>query len=255
MRHRAKARPRLAHLGLLLAVVSLVASSCGGEENASPPAADPAATEEAEGNDESVTTDEEAGTDASGTQDSPDPDPDEDPDTATAPDEEPPVICPPDGNNDWGTSSTASTDWPTSSTATALANTTIGAHDGYDRFVLTFDEQTGPLSWAVYVVDGQPVEDPSGLELDIEGSEFLHVRFAGIADWMLDPDDQYTGPTKLDGVDAGTSNLVQAVLSGEFEAQVSWDIGYDHINAFRVFTLDSPSRLVVDMCIEDNAAD
>ena len=77
---------------------------------------------------------------------------------------------------------------------------------------------------------------------------------AGVAAYFLEPEDQYAGPTELDGVDAGTSNLVQAVLSGDFEAQVDWHIGYDQINAFRVFALESPPRLVVDMCVEDNAA-
>ena len=253
-RCRTKARRGLAHLGLVLAVLSLVASSCGGKENASPADADLEATEDAAEDDASTTTDEEAGTDASESPDSPDPDQDEDPDSAAAPEEEPPVVCPPDGDNDWGTSFTASTDWPTSSAATVLANTAIGAHDGYDRFVLTFGEQTEPLSWAVWVVDGQPVQDPSGLDLDIEGSEFLIVVVAGVAAYFLEPEDQYAGPTELDGVDAGTSNLVQAVLSGDFEAQVDWHIGYDQINAFRVFALESPPRLVVDMCVEDNAA-
>ena len=251
---RIKARRGLAHLGLALAVLSLVASSCGGAENASPPDADPPATEEAEGNDESVTIDEEPGTDTGGTQESPDPDPDEDPDTTTAPDEEPPVVCPPEGNNDWSTSFTASSDWPSASAETLLANAAIGAHDDYDRFVLTFDEQTEPLSWAVWVVDGQPVQDPSGLDLDIEGSEFLILVVAGVAAYFLETEDQYAGPRQLDGVDAGTSNLVQAVLSGDFEAQVDWHIGYDQINAFRVFALESPPRVVVDMCVEDNTA-
>ena len=251
---RIKARRGLAHLGLALAVLSLVASSCGGAENASPPDADPPATEEAEGNDESVTIDEEAGTDASGTEESPDPDPDEEPDTATAPEEEPPLVCPPDDDNDWSTSFTTSSDWPFASAETLLANAAIGAHDGYDRFVLTFDEQTEPLSWMVQVVDGQPVRGASGLDLDIEGSEFLLVVVAGVADYLLETEDQYAGPRQLDGVDAGTSNLVQAVLSGDFEAQVDWHIGYDQINAFRVFALESPPRVVVDMCIEDTAA-
>ena len=70
-----------------------------------------------------------------------------------------------------------------------LADALIGAHDGYDRFVLVFDEQTGPLSWAVEVVDGQPVHGASGLELDIDGSAFIEVMFSGLALSMLEPDD------------------------------------------------------------------
>ena len=77
---------------------------------------------------------------------------------------------------------------------------------------------------------------------------------AGVAAYFLETEDQYAGPRQLDGVDAGTSNLVQAVLSGDFEAQVDWHIGYDQINAFRVFALESPPRVVVDMCVEDNTA-
>jgi len=253
------AKYRLAHLGVLLTALSLVASACGGNENASSSDTGTEAIEEVEDDSESITTDEiadeDTGTDTGGTPESPDANPDEDPDAASAPEEEPPEVCPPESDSSWGTSSRASADWPAGPGGpTVLANTAIGAHDGYDRFVLTFDEQTGPLSWAVQVVNGQPVHFASGLEFDIEGSEFLHVVFAGVAAWMLDPEDQYAGPNELDGVDAGTSNLVQAVLSGEFEAQVAWHIGYDQINAFRVFTLDSPSRLVIDMCVDGDTA-
>jgi hypothetical protein len=56
----------------------------------------------------------------------------------------------------------------------------------------------------------------------------------------------YKGPRRISGADAGTSVIKDVVRTGDFEALLTWTIGLDGKVPFRVITLKSPPRLVVD---------
>jgi hypothetical protein len=136
---------------------------------------------------------------------------------------------------------------PTTGTASAdarltVSEVTVGAHDGYDRVVLTLGGAGSP-GWRAEYVD-TPVDDPSDQVLQIDGSAYLRLvidgtgypQDTGVAQWAGSP------------LRPGGSNQVQEVaLRGVFEGQTLAFVGLDHAAPFRVFTLTDPTRLVVDV--------
>ena len=128
----------------------------------------------------------------------------------------------------------------------------IGAHEGYDRWVLEFRSGSNPPGgWMIWWTgsniesDGEDSYDPTAT---MEGTEFLTIRMLASSGWALPEEEWYDGPEDLYGSDAGTSNLMQASLMGDFEGYSTWAIGVDHEATFNVFTLAEPSRLVIDIC-------
>jgi len=228
-------------------VVALGASACGSDKQAS---------EEGESlADESTTTvetssGESAGDDSGTTGDDAGDDGTADDDVVATP-----VSCPPEGDPAWSTAARSAGNWPmgTGTGPSVLDGAAVGAHPGYDRFVLTFTPETADLSYSVSVVSGQPEGPQAGVEVDVDGSAFLAVQVVGIASWMRDPADPYVGPTEISGPGVGAANLVEAVLSEEFEGYMTWHLGYNALHDFNVFVLDSPTRLVVDMCTDGDA--
>jgi len=149
----------------------------------------------------------------------------------------------------------ATSGWPgpsgTYSGTTLQTEVRIGAHPGFDRFVIEFEASgTPPDGWAVHWLTGIPVHDGSGMPVAVSGNEFLQVRLLGSAGWaMTDPADWYSGPDEFFGVEVGTGNLVEAESAGDYEGYVTWAVGFDHQAAFNVFALTGPPRLVVDVCL------
>lgn len=126
--------------------------------------------------------------------------------------------------------------------ALTVSDVTVGAHDGYDRVVLTLGG-TGTPGWRVEYVDSA-VDDPSGQSLDVAGSAFLQVLVdgsgypydTGVTEWTGSP----LRPT-------GLEQVREVNLRGVFEAQTQAVIGLDHTAPFRVFALSDPTRLVIDV--------
>ena len=129
----------------------------------------------------------------------------------------------------------------------------IGAHEGYDRWVLEFRSgSTPPGGWEIWWT-GSTIETDVGEEgydpaATMEGTEFLTIRMLASSGWALPEEEWYDGPEDLYGSDVGTSNLMQASLLGDFEGYSTWAIGVDHEAPFNVFTLAEPARLVIDIC-------
>tara|TARA_B100000427_G_scaffold289874_1_gene265817 strand:+ start:2342 stop:3088 length:747 start_codon:yes stop_codon:yes gene_type:complete len=126
----------------------------------------------------------------------------------------------------------------------------IGAHEGYDRWVLEFRPGSSPpggwqIWWTGNTIQSDGDFDPTAT---MEGTEFLTIRMLSSSGWALPEEEWYDGPRDLYGSDAGTSNLMQASLKGDFEGYSTWGIGVDHEAPFNVFTLAEPSRLVIDIC-------
>jgi hypothetical protein len=57
----------------------------------------------------------------------------------------------------------------------------------------------------------------------------------------------FTGPDRISGAAAGTATVREAVRTGDFEAVLTWVVGVGSRAGFRVSTLTSPSRLVIDV--------
>ncbi|CAB4961068.1 unannotated protein [freshwater metagenome] len=121
----------------------------------------------------------------------------------------------------------------------------LASQSGYDRFVLEF---SGALpGYDVRYVDGPIRADPSDQVLAVDGSAYLLIRLepASGVDLMADgAPTTYTGP----GVIRGDTVVVrEAVAAGDFEAVMSWVLGVDGRQAFRVTELTGPPRLVIDV--------
>lgn len=122
----------------------------------------------------------------------------------------------------------------------------LGAHPGFDRVVFEF-RATLP-GFDVRYVDPPILADGSGEPVPVEGAAFLRVRMEPASGFDFDAGTpSYTGPDRIGGDSAGTSAVREVVRSGDFEAVLTWVIGVAGRAGFRVSTLSSPSRLVIDV--------
>lgn len=125
-------------------------------------------------------------------------------------------------------------------TVPTLVGVRAAHHPTFDRVVFDF---TGglPSSRQVGYVS-QLVGDASGLPVPIAGRAVLQVRFAPAS--AHDAAGRVTVPGR---VAFALPNVMTAVRSGDFEAVTTYGLGLASRQWFHVFTLSSPSRVVVDV--------
>lgn len=116
-----------------------------------------------------------------------------------------------------------------------------GVHEGFDRLVVDF-AGSGDLGWDARWV-GQPIEQGRGERLDIEGPAYLDISIRGTSFPQTDADyevyyDDHTGPS---------AGGIRSVYDSSFEGTTHIVIGTDAEAQFRVFQLQDPLRLVVDV--------
>lgn len=115
----------------------------------------------------------------------------------------------------------------------------IGSQLGYDRIVVEFSG-TGTPGWLA-ARSATAVEDPTGRSVDLEGEGYLAV----IASGLTTPPDG--------GIDPGTTTPGNTVVTGSeftgvFEGESQIWLGLTDPEApYRVFTLENPTRLVIDV--------
>lgn len=120
----------------------------------------------------------------------------------------------------------------------------VGAHSGFDRVVLEFaDEVPG---YTVKYVDLPISEDGSGEAVDLPGADAaVQVVLTPASGFDMEAGEPtYTGPRAVK--DGKTTEITAAVSSGDFESLLSWAVGLRHEVPFKVTTLESPARLVID---------
>lgn len=128
-----------------------------------------------------------------------------------------------------------------------LVDVAIGRHEGFDRVVFSFRDDGVPL-YRVEYVESPITEDGSGEVLDVPGEGYLFVRMEPASAYdMQAGDESYTGPDRLEGAAAGTSEVQEVVKTGDFEAVLGWVIGLADVVDFRVDTLTNPGRIVIDV--------
>ena len=130
-----------------------------------------------------------------------------------------------------------------------LTDVEIGDHEEYERVVFTFTEDSEVPSWRVAYSD-EIVESGSGRPVDIAGDAFLQVTMSGASGVDLSGENVveiYTGPDRIAGEEFAASAVQEVVEAGDFEAVLEWGVGLDSERPFRVFTLEDPSRVVVDV--------
>lgn len=118
----------------------------------------------------------------------------------------------------------------------------VGEHEGKDRVVFELGG-TGTPSYMVDYVDS-PAQQGSGHPLDVTGDSFLQVMLGGQALPTGERTEVPVGAVSADEV----SNVTRVAFGGQFEGQAQAVVGLDGTDrAFTVFTLQDPTRVVVDI--------
>ncbi len=119
----------------------------------------------------------------------------------------------------------------------------FGVHEGFDRIVLDLEGDGLPGWLAQY--DDDPRMAGSGHEVDIAGDAFLTVHVRGVIYPTEEDGVDFTGSDRL-AADGG--RVVQEVVYGNiFEGQADVYIGLNSEQPFRVFRLEDPTRVVIDV--------
>ena len=119
----------------------------------------------------------------------------------------------------------------------------FGFHEDYDRIVLDV-EGTGSPGWSSEYVD-EPTQQGSGQPVELEGDAALVTTVQGVVYPTEDGAEEYRGPERFEPDPAG---IVEEVVYGPvFEGQVEIYVGLDSDQPFRVFGLEDPTRVVIDI--------
>jgi hypothetical protein len=127
-----------------------------------------------------------------------------------------------------------------------IVDVRVGTHPdgapGYDRIVFEFENGIPEVD----LREGTPpfTQDPSGLPLAVDGDAFLVLVMHGGTAVTAEGTLTYEGRTDFS---PAFPTLTQLKEAGDFEAVSEWVIGMTGPACHRLFTLDSPSRLVIDL--------
>jgi hypothetical protein len=122
-------------------------------------------------------------------------------------------------------------------------NMRFGVHDGYDRIVLDL-EGSGQPGWVSRYVD-DPRADGSGEPVDLDGAAYLQMTVKGVVYPTETGAKEYVGPMRFQPASAGV--IEEVVYGSIFEGQVDVYVGLSSKQPFRVFLLESPTRVVIDI--------
>ncbi|GAB2458193.1 hypothetical protein GCM10007967_10560 [Xylanimonas ulmi] len=114
-------------------------------------------------------------------------------------------------------------------------------HDGFDRVVFDLGGAGAP-GWRVEYVD-DALDDGSGLPVEVAGGAVLQVRISGVGLPMDTGVEEYAG----DVVTLPGGAVRQVVYRFMFEGYATAFLGVDEPRPFRVFALQDPARVVVDI--------
>jgi hypothetical protein len=126
----------------------------------------------------------------------------------------------------------------TTSAVTAINDVRVGTHAGYDRIVFQFAGAGRPR---LTIAKAYPpfVEDASGQPVSVAGRAFLTLKLYDASGYPT-----YTGPNAFS---PGYPRLTALVNNGDYEGYVSWVAGLTDLTCYRISTLTSPTRIVVDI--------
>ena len=166
--------------------------------------------------------------------------------TSTATASPPPSAGDPSGVDPLRGASTRPVVVPATNAETVLLTDVRAArHEGFDRVVFEFAEALP--GYDIRYVERPVREDGSGRVVAVKGASVLRVRMENALDADLsDPSAPrtYHGPNRFS---PRTPEVEELVRVGGFEGVLTWVVGVRDQVDFRVFTLDEPARLVVDL--------
>lgn len=124
----------------------------------------------------------------------------------------------------------------------AVTEVRVGAHESFDRVVFTI-EGDGEAGWQVRYVD-QARSQGSGSEVALEGGAVLEVVITNTAYPMDAPATPFTG----ERVDTGALTTIRDLVNDNiFEGRHVFFVGTEQRTPFRVFRLEDPQRVVLDV--------
>lgn len=136
---------------------------------------------------------------------------------------------------------------PSADAALNVTDIRVGHHDGFDRVVFELGG-TGTPGWRVEYVD-EPIDDGSGNLATVDGDAYLQVMISGSGYPTDTGVEEYTEPNP---VRADDGEIEEVLLRGVFEGYTQAFVGVDdERRPFRVFSLENPTRVVVDVRDDD----
>lgn len=117
-----------------------------------------------------------------------------------------------------------------------------GSHDGFDRIVMSFGSAPLP-GYRVEYVDPPVHACGSGAEVDLPGTGFLSIRMQP----AVAHNEQGHSTVGQRDQSFELPVLLGLRLTCDFEADVTWVAALRTPNPFRVFELESPNRIVIDV--------
>lgn len=124
----------------------------------------------------------------------------------------------------------------------SVTDVRVGRHGDYDRVVFQLGG-TGTVGWRVTYSD-DPRTEGEGKPVTLDGDATLTVTVLGLGYPQDTGQTEYAGPRLLS---PQLPEVRQVQVSGVFEGQSTQFVGVTTKRPFRVFRLDSPQRLVLDV--------
>ncbi|WP_275003047.1 AMIN-like domain-containing (lipo)protein [Promicromonospora iranensis] len=127
----------------------------------------------------------------------------------------------------------------------SVTDVRVAGHDRYDRVVFDLDGKgSGQPGWRVEYVD-QATDDGSGHAVEVDGDAILRVSLSGTA---IPTDSGVKGFTGERIEPEDTDSVDEIVYRYWFEGYTTAFLGVDEgERPFRVFLLENPTRVVVDV--------
>ena len=114
-----------------------------------------------------------------------------------------------------------------------------GVHSGYDRLTIEFNNGQ-PIKVEVSTQSGTTfTQSPSGQSVTLMGQNGILVTLRG-----ADVHTHYSGPTDIKTGDHG---LIEVRELQDFEGVVQFGLGVNGAPCYRLSTLSSPTRIVIDL--------
>jgi hypothetical protein len=124
-----------------------------------------------------------------------------------------------------------------------ITDVRLGHHDGFDRVVLEFGGRGTP-GWDVRYVD-QPASQGSGAAIDLPGGATLQATVTGVGNPPDTGVTEYSGPRRITVHE--TESVTEVQFDGTFEGHTVVFVGTAAKTPFRVYLLQNPARIVLDV--------
>ncbi|MGH3982112.1 MAG: AMIN-like domain-containing (lipo)protein [Pseudonocardiaceae bacterium] len=123
-----------------------------------------------------------------------------------------------------------------------LTGIRTATHPTFDRIVLDF---SGPRPQVSFRFVDELVRDGSGETEELPGAAFAEVRMTPAQAHDDAGNSSYPGPRKFRT--ANLNNVTAIAITGDYEAYLSVGVGMRKQTWVKAFTLDAPTRVVIDV--------